>query len=168
MDEFLWKKTKKKESSGILFFLFFSQKNKFLSNRNYQPRCLYQSHCTIPTISTANLMVLAACNLLWTLRNTIPTSASKATACSMAIRDLCAIINPTLPPSAIAARVGAALELRVPPASIPRSPGTRVLHPTVSNATAQPLRLCIHRTSQLPSTLLFGPVFAQPGLSINE
>jgi hypothetical protein len=63
-------------------------------------------------------MVLAACNVLWTLQNTIPTSASKAAAHSTAIRDLYAIINPTLPPSTIALRVGAALEVRVPPASI--------------------------------------------------
>jgi hypothetical protein len=50
-------------------------------------------------------------------------------------RDLCAIINPTLPPSAIAPRVGAALEPRVPPATITRLPCTRVLCPTVSNSS---------------------------------
>jgi hypothetical protein len=95
---------------------------------------LYPSHCTIPTISTTVLTVLVACDVLWTLQNTIPASASKAAACSRTIHDLCAIINPTLSPSAIAPRVGAALELRVPPASITRSPGTRVLRPTVSNS----------------------------------
>jgi hypothetical protein len=97
---------------------------------------LYPSNCTIPTISTADLMVLLACNLLRTLQTTIPTSVSKAATGSMAIRDLCAIINPTLPPSTMAQRVGAALEPRVPPAPITRSPGTRVLHPTISNSPA--------------------------------
>jgi hypothetical protein len=63
---------------------------------------LYQSHCTIPTISTADLLVLAACNVLQTLQNTIPTSASKAAIHSTAICDLHAIINPTLPLSIIA------------------------------------------------------------------
>ncbi len=101
---------------------------------------LYPSNCTIPTISTADLMVIAACNVLRTLRNTIPTSASNAAAQNMAISDLHAIINPTLPPSAIAPRVGPALEPRVPPAFITGSPGTRVLHPTVSNSpTPAPL-----------------------------
>jgi hypothetical protein len=96
---------------------------------------LYPSHCVIPTISTTDLMVLAACDVLQTLRNTIPISASKAAAHSTAISDLCAIINPTLPPSAIAPRVEATLELRVPPATITRPPpGTRVLCPTVSNS----------------------------------
>ncbi len=33
---------------------------------------LYPSHCAIPTISTTDLTVLAACNMLWTLQNTIP------------------------------------------------------------------------------------------------
>ncbi len=88
----------------------------------------------IPTISTADLTVIAACKVLLTLQNTISTSASKAAARSTAIRDLRAIINPTLPPSAIAQRVGAALEPRVPPASITGLPGTRVLHPTISNS----------------------------------
>jgi hypothetical protein len=52
----------------------------------------------------------------------------------MAIRDLRAIVNPTLPPSAIALRVGAALESRVPPATITNLPDTRVLRPTISNS----------------------------------
>ncbi len=95
---------------------------------------LYPSHCAIPTISTADLMVLAACNVLRTLQNTIPTTAIKAANHSTAIRDLPAIISPTLPPSTIAPRVGAALELRVPPATITNLPDTRVLHPIVSNS----------------------------------
>jgi hypothetical protein len=95
---------------------------------------LYPSHCAIPTISTADLTVIAVCNMLRTLQNTIPTSASEAATRSTAISDLCGIINPTLPPSAITLRVGAALEPRVPPATITRLPGTRVLHPTVSNS----------------------------------
>jgi hypothetical protein len=95
---------------------------------------LYPSHCVTPTISTADLTVLAACNVLRTLRNTIPTSASRAATRSTAIRDLCTIINLTLPPSAIVPRVGAALEPRVPPSTITRLPGIRVLHSTISNS----------------------------------
>jgi hypothetical protein len=37
------KHRKKKESSGILFFLFLSLENKFLKNRNYQPRAMAAS-----------------------------------------------------------------------------------------------------------------------------
>jgi hypothetical protein len=95
---------------------------------------LYPSHCTIPTILIADLMVLVACNMLRTLQNTFPMTAIKAANCSMAIRDLSAIINPTLPPSTIAPRVGAALEPREPPATITTLPDTRVLCPTVSNS----------------------------------
>ncbi len=115
--------------------------------------CLYPSHCTIPTISTADLTVLTACDVLRTLRNTIPTSASEAAARSMAIRDLCAIINPTLPSSIIDPRVRAALELRVPPASITRLPGTRVLHPTVSSSPT-PASLYLQNVSTSINTTL--------------
>jgi hypothetical protein len=102
---------------------------------------LYPSHGAIPTISTADFTVLAACDVLRTLQNTIPASASKAAARSMTIRALRAIINPTLPPSAIAPRVGAVLEPRVPPATITNLPDTRVLHPTISNS---PTPLSLH------------------------
>jgi hypothetical protein len=95
---------------------------------------LHPSHWAIPTISTADLMVLAACNVLRTLQRTIPMTAIKASNCSMAIHNLCTIINLTLPPSATALKVGAALEPRVPPATIMPSPDTRVLLSTVSNS----------------------------------
>jgi hypothetical protein len=104
--------------------------------------CLVPSHnhrinaAKIPTISTADLTVLAACNVLRTLQITIPTTAIKAANHRTAIYNLCAIINPTLHPSATAPRVGAALEPRVPPATITPSPDTRVLHSTVSNSSA--------------------------------
>jgi hypothetical protein len=108
---------------------------------------LYLSHCAIPTISTADLTVLAACDVLRTLQSTIPTTAIEATNRSTAIRNLCAIINPTLPPSATALRVGAALEPRVPQAIVTPLPDTRVLHSTI-----QTLQLYIHRPQQLLST----------------
>jgi hypothetical protein len=95
---------------------------------------LYPSHCAIPTISTADLVVLVACNLLHTLQSTIPTTTIKATNRSTAIRNLCNIINLTLPFSATAPRVGAALEPWVPPATITPLPDMRVLHSTVSNS----------------------------------
>jgi hypothetical protein len=38
-EKFYVKHRKKKKSSGILFFLFLSPQNRFLSNRNSQPRC---------------------------------------------------------------------------------------------------------------------------------
>jgi hypothetical protein len=47
---------------------------------------LYPSHCGIPTISTADLTVLAACDVLHTLRSTIPTTAIKASNRSTAIQ----------------------------------------------------------------------------------
>ncbi len=40
MNKFLWKKSKKRNPQESCFFLFFSPKNEFLSNRNYQPRFL--------------------------------------------------------------------------------------------------------------------------------
>jgi hypothetical protein len=49
-EKFLRKTQEKKISSGILSLLFLSPKNKFLSNRNYQPRqpspcCLHRHLC---------------------------------------------------------------------------------------------------------------------------
>jgi hypothetical protein len=43
-EKFLRKTQEKKEISGILFLLFLSPQNKFLSNRNRQPR-VYVSVC---------------------------------------------------------------------------------------------------------------------------
>jgi hypothetical protein len=59
---------------------------------------LYPSHCMIPTVSTADHMDLAACNVLRTLQSTIPTTAIEAANCSTAIQNVRAIISPILLP----------------------------------------------------------------------
>jgi hypothetical protein len=89
------------------------------------------------TISTTDLTVFAVCNVLCTLQSTIPMTAIKAAKNrSTAIHNLHAIINPNLPPSTIAPRVGDALELRVPPATVAPLPDMRVLRSTVSSSPA--------------------------------
>jgi hypothetical protein len=84
----------------------------------------------------ADLTVLAACDVLHTLQSTTPTTTIEAANRSTAIHNLCATINLSLPPSTTAPRVGAAIEPRVPPATITPLPDTRVLHSTVSNSPA--------------------------------
>ncbi len=112
----------------------------------------YPSHCMILTMSAADLTVLAACNVLRTLKSTIPSATIKATDHSTAIWMLHAIVNLTLSPIATAPRLGAALELRRRPATITPLLDRRVLRSTISNSPAPALLYPHNATTSIDAT----------------
>jgi hypothetical protein len=112
---------------------------------------LYPTHCTTPSISQANLMVLQATNVLQSLGATIPTSTSKSITKNKAIQQLQEILSPQLHPGTAGPRVPIApeprvaapatrvLQLRViitPEPRVAAARDTRVLRPTTSNSAA--------------------------------
>jgi hypothetical protein len=83
----------------------------------------YSSHCTTPLISPADLTILKASNILYTLGGTISATAHDAINLDTAIQDLQAIVMPTLPPHAAALRVGVAPGSRVTATGTTPPPG---------------------------------------------
>ncbi len=82
---------------------------------------LNPTHCTMPSIFQANLMVLQATNILQSMGTTIPTYTSESITNNKAIQQLQEILSPRLYPSTADPRVLIASEPRV------AAPATRVL-----------------------------------------
>jgi hypothetical protein len=101
---------------------------------------LYPGHCPTPMISPADLTVLTASDILRTL-GTVPTTARDALDLGTAIRDLQAIIAPTLlgiaPEPRVTSNATAPLpQPRVLPVATAPARNARVLCATASNSPA--------------------------------